>query len=152
MKVTALAILVLAAGWSVSSETAIALVPFRPEPRREMEPEEVVTTGSGLKFIDLKIGAGTPARVGDIVSVHYVGTLSDGKKFDSSRDRSTPFTFNLGQGLVIKGWDEGLVGMKEGGIRRLILPPNLGYGERGAGAVVPPNATLIFDVELLKVK
>ncbi|TGK37526.1 FKBP-type peptidyl-prolyl cis-trans isomerase [Leptospira gomenensis] len=100
---------------------------------------------------DIRVGTGKEAFSGSNVTVHYVGTLTNGKKFDSSRDRRTPFTFNLGAGEVIKGWDRGVRGMKEGGIRKLTIPPELGYGSRGAGASIPPNSTLIFEVELLKV-
>lgn len=100
---------------------------------------------------EVRIGTGKEAFSGSNVTVHYVGTLTNGKKFDSSRDRRTPFTFNLGAGEVIKGWDRGVRGMKEGGIRKLTIPPELGYGSRGAGAAIPPNSTLIFEVELLKV-
>ncbi|MBE9126620.1 MULTISPECIES: FKBP-type peptidyl-prolyl cis-trans isomerase [unclassified Coleofasciculus] len=112
---------------------------------------EVVTTSSGLKYIDLKEGEGAIPKKGQTVVVHYTGTLEDGTKFDSSRDRNRPFSFKLGAGQVIKGWDEGLATMKVGGRRQLIIPPDLGYGARGAGGVIPPNATLIFDVELLKI-
>ncbi|EKS01351.1 peptidylprolyl isomerase [Leptospira mayottensis 200901122] len=104
-----------------------------------------------LVIKDIRIGTGKEAFSGSNVTVHYVGTLVSGKKFDSSRDRRTPFTFNLGAGEVIKGWDRGVRGMKEGGIRKLTIPPELGYGSRGAGAAIPPNSTLIFEVELLKV-
>lgn len=104
-----------------------------------------------LVIKDIRIGTGKEAFSGSNVTVHYVGTLTNGKKFDSSRDRRTPFTFNLGAGEVIKGWDRGVRGMKEGGIRKLTIPPELGYGSRGAGAAIPPNSTLIFEVELLKV-
>lgn len=104
-----------------------------------------------LVIKDVRIGTGKEAFSGSNVTVHYVGTLVSGKKFDSSRDRRTPFTFNLGAGEVIKGWDRGVRGMKEGGIRKLTIPPELGYGSRGAGAAIPPNSTLIFEVELLKV-
>lgn len=117
---------------------------------------ETTTTPSGLKYIDNTVGAGTEAKVGNEVSVHYTGWLynndTQGAKFDSSKDRGTPFDFNLGAGQVIKGWDEGVAGMKVGGNRTLIIPPGLGYGAYGAGGVIPPNATLKFDVELLAVK
>jgi FKBP-type peptidyl-prolyl cis-trans isomerase FkpA len=106
----------------------------------------------GLKFTDDQVGTGTEAQKGKTVSVHYTGWLLDGTKFDSSRDRNQPFSFPLGQGQVIKGWDEGVTGMKVGGKRTLVIPPDLGYGARGAGGVIPPNATLKFEVELLDVK
>jgi len=101
--------------------------------------------------IDLVIGTGKETKKGDSVSVNYVGTLSDGTKFDSSYDRGEPFIFTLGAGEVIKGWDVGILGMHEGGKRRLTIPPDYGYGEEGSGSVIPPNATLVFEVELLKV-
>lgn len=110
-----------------------------------------VTTSSGLQYIELAVGTGEAARAGQTVIVHYTGWLENGKKFDSSVDRGQPFSFPLGAGRVIKGWDEGVQGMKVGGKRRLIIPSNLGYGARGAGEVIPPHATLIFDVELLGV-
>ena len=103
------------------------------------------------KIMDLRAGTGVEAKAGDSVSVHYTGTLEDGTKFDSSRDRGQPFTFPLGAGRVIKGWDVGVAGMKVGGQRKLTIPPEEGYGSRGAGAAIPPNATLYFDVELLKI-
>src|SRR5215212_10255379 len=109
-----------------------------------------VTTPSGLKYTDTKVGTGAEAKAGQTVSVHYTGTLTDGKKFDSSKDRGQPFNFPLGAGRVIKGWDEGVAGMKVGGVRKLTIPSNLGYGAQGAGGVIPPNATLVFDVDLLE--
>jgi FKBP-type peptidyl-prolyl cis-trans isomerase FkpA len=111
-----------------------------------------VTMPDGLKFTDDQVGTGTEAQAGKTVSVHYTGWLLDGTKFDSSRDRNQPFSFPLGGGQVIKGWDEGVAGMKVGGKRTLVIPPDLGYGARGAGGVIPPNATLKFEVELLDVK
>jgi FKBP-type peptidyl-prolyl cis-trans isomerase FkpA len=111
-----------------------------------------VTTASGLKYIDLAGGTGPMPKKGDTVVVHYTGWLKDGKKFDSSLDRNQAFSFRLGAGMVIKGWDEGVAGMKVGGKRKLTIPPELGYGARGAGGVIPPNAELTFEVELLAVK
>ncbi|NJR38959.1 MAG: FKBP-type peptidyl-prolyl cis-trans isomerase [Leptolyngbyaceae cyanobacterium CSU_1_4] len=109
----------------------------------------IVTTDSGLQYVDIVEGTGAAPQKGQTVSVHYTGTLENGTKFDSSRDRGQPFQFPLGAGRVIKGWDEGIASMKIGGQRQLIIPPDLGYGSRGAGGVIPPNATLLFDVELL---
>ena len=112
----------------------------------------VTTTASGLKFEDLTEGTGAEAQAGQTVSVHYTGWLENGHKFDSSLDRGEPFPFLLGAGQVIAGWDEGVASMKVGGKRTLIIPAALGYGAQGAGNVIPPNATLIFDVELLAIK
>ena len=110
------------------------------------------TTPSGLKYTDQVVGEGPEAKAGQTVNVHYTGWLENGTKFDSSHDRKQPFGFSLGAGQVIRGWDEGVSGMKIGGKRRLTIPADLGYGSRGAGGVIPPNATLIFEVELLGVK
>jgi len=106
----------------------------------------------GLQVDDKKIGTGTEATAGKTVTVHYVGTLTDGTKFDSSRDRNQGFSFRLGAGQVIQGWDQGVAGMKVGGLRKLTIPPELGYGSRGFPGAIPPNSTLIFEVELLDVK
>jgi peptidylprolyl isomerase len=111
-----------------------------------------VITKSGLSYIDETIGTGAQPQTGNTVTVHYSGFLKDGTKFDSSVDRNKPFSFTIGYGQVIKGWDEGVATMKVGGKRKLIIPPELGYGSRGAGGVIPPNADLVFDVELLGVK
>jgi peptidylprolyl isomerase len=113
---------------------------------------KTVTTASGLKYIDKMVGKGASPTKGKQVKVHYTGTLENGKKFDSSVDRNEPFVFVIGVGQVIPGWDEGVMSMKVGGKRRLIVPAKLGYGAAGAGGVIPPNATLIFDVELLDVQ
>ncbi|MBI3965395.1 MAG: FKBP-type peptidyl-prolyl cis-trans isomerase [Chloroflexi bacterium] len=115
-------------------------------------PEETITTPSGLQYQDITVGQGETARSGQTVSVHYTGWLTNGTKFDSSVDRGQPFEFPLGAGHVIRGWDEGVAGMTVGGKRKLTIPSDLGYGARGAGSVIPPNATLVFDVELLGVR
>jgi FKBP-type peptidyl-prolyl cis-trans isomerase len=121
-------------------------------PSMSLAKEKKVTTKSGLTYEDKKVGSGPVAKAGQTVSVHYTGWLTNGTKFDSSRDRNEPFVFHLGAGEVIPGWDEGVQGMKVGGVRKLTIPPALGYGSRGAGSAVPPNSTLIFEVELLEVK
>ena len=111
----------------------------------------IITTETGLQIEEIKVGDGETAASGQFVSVHYTGWLTDGSKFDSSKDRDEPFEFSLGQRMVIAGWDEGVQGMRVGGVRKLTIPPQLGYGARGAGGVIPPNATLVFEVELLDI-
>jgi peptidylprolyl isomerase len=114
--------------------------------------ENMETTPSGLQYVDTKEGTGASPKAGQTAVVHYTGWLVDGKKFDSSKDRGQPFSFAVGRGQVIKGWDEGVATMKVGGTRKLVIPPDLAYGARGAGGVIPPNATLTFEVELLEVR
>lgn len=114
--------------------------------------EKTVTTDSGLQYEDIVVGTGESPKSGQMTKVHYTGWLTDGTKFDSSVDRGEPFEFPVGMGRVIRGWDEGVLTMKIGGKRKLIIPPQLGYGPRGAGGVIPPNATLVFEVELLGVR
>jgi FKBP-type peptidyl-prolyl cis-trans isomerase len=131
--------------------------PPQPQTQQSSGPPPInvqaMITASGLSIQDIVVGSGAAAAKGSNVSVHYTGWLQDGKKFDSSVDRGQPFDVQIGVGNVIKGWDEGVVGMKVGGKRRLVIPPQLGYGEKGAGrGLIPPNAVLIFDVELMGVK
>ena len=127
-----------------------------PLPSHAQEAEAIMTTDSGLKIVDTKVGTGASPETGQTCVMHYTGWLyvdgQKGDKFDSSRDRGQPFEFPIGMGRVIKGWDEGVATMKVGGQRTLIIPPELGYGARGAGGVSPPNATLLFEVELLDIK
>lgn len=123
-----------------------------PDSPTEIEEADYVTTESGLKYHDFVVGEGPSPETGQTVTVHYTGWLEDGTKFDSSLDRGQPFTFAIGVNQVIRGWDEGVATMKVGGKRQLVIPSDLGYGEQGAGAVIPPNATLIFEVELLDVQ
>lgn len=123
-----------------------------PDTPTQVDASAYITTPQGLQYADLVVGAGPTPMPGQVVVVHYTGWLADGGKFDSSLDRGEPFAFNLGMGQVIAGWDLGVKGMAVGGKRQLVVPPQLGYGERGAGDVIPPNATLIFDVELLELR
>jgi FKBP-type peptidyl-prolyl cis-trans isomerase FkpA len=131
------------------SAPAAASAPSTSAPMKVTGPP--TTTPSGLQYWDIVVGNGAMAKSGIMVKVHYSGFLTNGQKFDSSRDRGQPFIFPLGEGQVIKGWDEGVAGMKVGGQRQLRIPPELGYGAAGAPGAIPPNATLIFDVELLEV-
>jgi len=116
-----------------------------------MADEEIIETATGLGYVDLVEGTGPMPKAGQNVHVHYTGWLKSGQKFDSSHDRREPLVFPVGKGRVIKGWDEGVGSMKAGGKRKLVIPAHLGYGDRGAGGVIPPGATLIFEVELLKI-
>jgi len=135
---------------TTSAETAPAETAAPETAAPEKGP--VTKPVTALKITDTKVGTGAQAKAGQSVTVNYTGWLTDGTKFDSSLDSGQPFTFNLGAGEVIKGWDQGVAGMKVGGTRRLIIPPSLGYGDQGAGGVIPGGATLVFDVELLSVQ
>ena len=137
---------------TAAAKPAAAQTQASPAAAAQPSAGKEVTLPDGLKYTDDVVGTGAEAVAGKNVVVHYTGWLTDGTKFDSSRDRNQPFTFPLGRGQVIKGWDEGVAGMKVGGKRTLNIPPDLGYGARGAGGVIPPNATLKFEVELLDVK
>jgi peptidylprolyl isomerase len=119
---------------------------------KKEDPSNEITTSSGLKYIDLVIGTGPSPQVGQDVTIHYTGTLLDGKKFDSSKDRNTPYKFTIGMGQTLLGWDEGVISMKVGGKRKLIVPPELAYGSTGVRTVIPPNTTVVFEIELLDVK
>ncbi len=146
---TLLAILAGASGCGGENKSNTSSAPSSASPMKVTG--QPTATASGLQYWDIVVGTGPTAAPGNMVKVHYSGFLTTGAKFDSSRDRGEPFSFLLGAGQVIKGWDEGVAGMKVGGQRQLRIPPQLGYGATGAGGVIPPNATLIFDVELLDV-
>ena len=136
----------------LSSPPPVQPMPFpQPTPPQPAPPQPVITP-SGLSYLDMTVGMGPQPQAGQRVTVHYTGWLENGTKFDSSIERGQPFTFVIGQGQVIKGWDEGVMAMKVGGKRKLIIPPHLGYGAQGAGGVIPPNATLIFEVDLLGIQ
>lgn len=131
----------------------ILLIMFVLKPLSGKAAEEAMeTTATGLQYVDLVVGSGREAHAGETAIVHYTGKLTDGTQFDSSKDHNKPFSFRLGAGQVIKGWDEGVEGMKIGGVRKLVIPSHLGYGSRGAGSAIPPNATLVFEVELLDLR
>lgn len=159
-----LAVLMVVAAFSVTgcskpaAETPAATTPTAEQPVTEQPAAPAPAKGPVTKDVtalvikDTKVGTGAVAKAGQSVTVNYTGYLTDGTKFDSSLDSGQPFTFNLGAGEVIKGWDTGVAGMKVGGTRRLTIPPALGYGDQGAGGTIPPGATLVFDVELLAVK
>ena len=150
--ITAILVLLTA---TLSAQTA-ARKPTRPARPNTTAPTKVtgegVKTASGLQYWDIRLGTGVEAKSGDHVKVHYTGWLTSGKKFDSSVDAGTPFDFTIGKGDVIKGWEEGVTGMKIGGKRQLRIPPQLAYGDKGYPGVIPANATLIFDIRLLAVK
>ncbi len=148
-----------AGGGSAAASTAPTPTPDAPAPAAAEKPAPAVAEKPAsqrnvteLEITDLEVGTGAVAESGKAVTVHYRGTLTSGKEFDASRKHGKPFTFDLGEGQVIRGWDEGVKGMKVGGKRKLVIPPSMGYKERGAGDVIPPNATLVFEVELLDVK
>jgi FKBP-type peptidyl-prolyl cis-trans isomerase FkpA len=154
MKITKLCGLILTLSAALLAQTSShkatpARVPNTSAPTKVTG--EGVKTDSGLQYWDIKVGTGNEAKSGDKVKVHYTGWFTSGKKFDSSVDAQQPYSFTLGQGNVIKGWDEGVAGMKVGGKRRLRIPPELAYGEQGYKNIIPPNSTLIFDVQLLAV-
>ena len=148
------AVFVLTLTGCALSETKPEAAPAAAKTSAEapVDMSKAVTTKSGLKYVDIRVGTGAMPKNGQVVTVHYTGRLADGTKFDSSVDRGQPFSFVIGTGQVIKGWDEGVATMRVGGKRRLIIPPQLGYGERGFSNIIPPNSELHFDVELLDVR
>ena len=141
------AVLAVASGCGSGEKSSTPATPSNAAPMKVNG--QPTTAASGLQYWDIVVGTGATAAPGSTVKVHYSGFLTNGVKFDSSRDRGEPFSFPLGAGQVIKGWDQGIAGMKVGGQRQLRIPPQLGYGAEGAGRTIPPNATLVFDVELL---
>ena len=148
------ALLIILSSISTSTAVEVKVIPPKKEVKKMQRTDDStpVTTTSGLKYVDEKAGTGALPKSGQTVTVHYTGWLENGKKFDSSVDRGQPFQFTIGVGQVIKGWDEGVSTMKVGGKRKLTIPSALAYGARGAGSDIPPNATLIFEVELLGVQ
>jgi peptidylprolyl isomerase len=144
----------LIAAFLAATGSLTLLPPAEPgqEPSQAAAPAREVVTPSGLKYVDLKVGQGEMANPGKIVEVRYTGKLEDGTPFDACRNNGQPFTFRLGAGDAIKGWDEGLAGMRVGGKRKLVIPPELGFGKQGVGSVVPPNAVLVYEFELLAVR
>ena len=149
MKVGGTRLLLIPADLGYGARGAGGVIPPNATLVFEVELLSVIRNSGELEIEDITEGTGREAVPGQRVSVHYTGWLTNGRKFDSSKDRGQPFSFNLGGGQVIRGWDQGVAGMKEGGVRKLTIPPQLGYGARGAGGVIPPNATLVFEVELL---
>jgi FKBP-type peptidyl-prolyl cis-trans isomerase len=143
-------LILLGPGCAKKEESPVSSSPAQTPPTTT--PTRPVVNVTDLKIEDTRVGTGAVAEAGKNVTVHYTGWLTNGTKFDSSKDSGQPFTFQLGTGQVIKGWDQGVAGMKVGGMRKLTIPPSLGYGASGAGGAIPPNATLIFEVELLKVE
>jgi FKBP-type peptidyl-prolyl cis-trans isomerase len=136
----------------LASSSSVAQKDDKNKDKADVKEKKWVTTATGLQYLDEKVGSGATVKAGDQVEVHYTGTFKDGKKFDSSKDRGQPFTVPVGAGRVIKGWDEGLVGMKVGGTRKLIIPYQLAYGEAGRPPTIPPKSELHFEIEVLKIK